>query len=118
MSNFKFLVTNIETPNVIRVSPNWGLRIPEGIEINGDIVIISGIPSHGFSDYLKFRLSSLISGKEVELINPVVYKTPDNTYTVNCNVLLNGTDISYYFPEIKDSFSPMSNLTGSQKVMG
>lgn len=99
MNNFR--ITEIINGNTVRVSPGW--IIANGLdneERTGNEIRIKGLDSHPDDKYAVLRLSSFILHKEVELSNPELIENPlPVDGIVLCTVLIDKTDIVYYFPE-------------------
>jgi hypothetical protein len=96
-----FLVTEIIDATAVRVAPKWKFTHGD-IEIIDDRVKICGLNAIPNDPYVKQRLVSFLTNREVELINPKLLSTDINEIRVMCNVILEGTDITYYFPEISN----------------
>ncbi len=93
-----FKVVEIIGGNLIKVSPLWLLK-QNGSDYKGDLVQISGLNTVP-NEYLKHRLNALLLSRDVELINPSLIEYNDGNI-VSCNALIDKTDITYYFPELK-----------------
>ena len=98
MSTFK--VIQILDANTIRVSPHWKLATAEG-EMVDDKIKIFGLNSASSNEYVRLRLESFLLNKEVELINPQMLNNDSSPAPITCTVLIDKTDITYYFPEFK-----------------
>jgi hypothetical protein len=97
----KFKVTDIIDACSIRVAPQWKYS-NGGVEFVDDKLKIIGLNVDPSNTYIKQRLTSFLLGREVDLINPVLLSADPNTIRIACNVLMDNTDITYYFPELSD----------------
>jgi hypothetical protein len=100
MSTFKV----IEIPNAtaIVVSPQWKLTLADGREMIDNKVRIAGLNTAPANEYVRLRLESFLRDKDVELLNPQVLNSNDpSTALISCTVLVDKTDITYYFPEFR-----------------
>ena len=96
-----FTVIEIINATTIRVSPNWVLTV-EGTERKDDRITIFGLNSAPDNEYVKLRLKSFLLNREVDLINPKILEADEGTIRIACNVLVDKTDITYYFPEFSN----------------
>jgi len=100
MSNFK--VIEIVNANIIRVSPQWKF-VPYQEEFVDDRVKIQGFHNSPDDTAVIGRLKSLLLDKEVELLNPTLFPFLVDKTIVECNVMLDNTDVTYFFPEYANS---------------
>jgi len=94
-------VIEILSANTVRVAPGWTVTL-NGQLLSDDKVRISGLNVPFNNDYVRHRLTSFLLHKGVQLLNPTPLENRDATQAqISCNVILDGTDITYYFPEFK-----------------
>lgn len=99
MSAFK--VIEIINANTIRVEPKWSFVNSIGQDFSDNKVKILGVADDPDNRYIKHTLSSLLMNREVELVNPVIIGNPQERHPeIACNVIVDKTDVTYYFPEI------------------
>lgn len=94
MNNFK--VVEIIDANTIRVSPEWLWSDNEGPD-SGDKIKILGLDRPVNDEYFKSILTTILLDKEVELVNPEVVKKENDQIEIACNVIIDKTDLMYYF---------------------
>src|ERR1700748_607195 len=100
MSTFK--VIQILSANTIRVAPGWTVAI-NGESFEDDKVRISGLKVDPTNAYVQHRLTSFLLQKGVELINATLIPNVDFVGAkISCDVILDGTNITYYFPEFRE----------------
>jgi hypothetical protein len=63
-------------------------------------VKIAGLNANPDDAYIRQRLSSFLINREVNLADPQLISTDINEVRVECRVILDNTDITYYFPEL------------------
>lgn len=97
MNTFK--VTEIIDGNTVRVSPIWGFEGPDGKEYSDNKVRVLGLASAADNELTKFTLSVLLLNKEVELVNPEVVAWDRDRPIIACKVLIDKTNVTYYFTE-------------------
>jgi hypothetical protein len=98
MKNFK--VAEIINANTIRVSPKWHFLDASGRPISDDKIRILGFNVSPDDKYAQNRLTSLLMNREVDLVDPtIISENVGRNAFIGCYVLLDGTDITYYFPE-------------------
>ena len=95
-----FRVTNIIDGETIQVA-GWKWQ-----DVSGTRVKITGYTINPndpqFGNLAKSRLTTLLSGKDVDLRNPIKIDSSDNLGpTINCSVFLNDIDVANYFPELR-----------------
>lgn len=96
----KFRVIEVIDSHKVKVLPRWEIKKDEGGIVEGNTVIIDSLRNIPNNDYLKQRLITLLSQKEVELYNPNLSGPPEIIDgAATCVLYLNNTEISYYFPE-------------------
>lgn len=99
MSTFK--VIEILESNKIKVYPEWVLSRPNSEDITGDEISIQGI-SDSINESIFKRLKTLLLGKTISVVSPFVKESGGQVF-VGGKVLLDDTDIVYYFPEFKSN---------------
>ena len=98
MSNFK--VTKIIDADTIQVQPSWAFVDDNGAEITSNEVAVFGIDKMVSDEYAKHILQVLLINKEVQLVNPAIRGVNKvGKPKLVCTVLIDNTDISYYFSE-------------------
>lgn len=98
MINFRII--EIIDANTIKVEPGWSFTDTSGREFSDNKVKILGSNISPSDEYAKHRLSSLLINRDVELVNPkIIENNVNGAPVIACNVIVDKTDISYYFPE-------------------
>lgn len=74
-------------------------------DVVDDKVTLLGITSQDdvSANIIKERLSILLLDKEVTIVNPTILHYDETSITLGAKVLIDDTDVAYYFPEYKDS---------------
>lgn len=98
-----FRIVKVIDGETIQVKPNWEWTTPNGKRLVGDTLKISGytIQSDKHKNYAINKLLMLLADKELVLKNPKILSNNDTE--IACSVFVNDIDVSYYFPEYKQS---------------
>ena len=96
----KFLVVDILDALTIRVAPKFKFTTGNE-EIIDDRLRIQGLNASPDDQFIKHRLFSFLVNHEVNLFNPKIIEADRNGVRISCNVIVDNTDITYYFPELR-----------------
>ena len=88
----EFKITNIVNGNTIETKPTWVWKNRDGIELKGNLIVISGLQLSPNNSKL---LESLLLNQYVTIVNPK--QIEDRIDVIECNVLLNNVDVVKYF---------------------
>lgn len=103
----KFKVIEIVDSITIKVAPDWVLAVTgDTPDLSGNKIIVKGlVVPFGEESKVISRLNTLLLNKEVDLLNPLIISHEGDGFveppSVSCNVFLDSTDVTYYFPEYK-----------------
>ena len=98
-----FKIVEIINGNTIRVSPFWeAINEETGQRISDDKVKISGLNTTK-DDLVAMERLKVFLDKKVDLVAPVaINENLPTDAKIECTVLVENTNIVYYFPEYKN----------------